>query len=250
MNFLRGCDIVTDNAAIQFEHVDYQADGLAILQNINDYFPKGKITALVGPSGAGKTTVFKLCNGLKSPTTGNILFNQQPVNTYEPVELRRRIGLALQDATMIQGTVRDNLALPLELQAKQLSNETAEQYMNLVGLKAEFLTRDVRDLSGGQRQKLSIARTLINQPEVLLLDEITSSLDRISRQDIERLILKINKELETTIIWITHNIEQAQAMGEHTWVMMDGRVVESGEIGLLDNPKNKEVERFIKGEVE
>src|SRR5690625_5555519 len=91
MNFLKGCDIVTDNAAIQFEHANYQVDGLAILRDINDFFPEGKITALVGPSGAGKTTVFKLCNGLASPTSGKIYFNQKSVDTYEPVELRRRI---------------------------------------------------------------------------------------------------------------------------------------------------------------
>src|SRR5690625_93488 len=162
MNFLKGCDIVTDNAAIQFEHANYQVDGLAILRDINDFFPEGKITALVGPSGAGKTTVFKLCNGLASPTSGKIYFNQKSVDTYEPVELRRRIGLALQDATMIQGTVRENLALPLELQAKQLSNETAEQYMNLVGLKAEFLTRDVRDLSDRKSTRLNSSHVAIS----------------------------------------------------------------------------------------
>jgi len=120
----------------------------------------------------------------------------------------------------------------------------------LVGLQTEFLTRDARDLSGGQRQKLSIARTLINQPEVLLLDEITSSLDRISKQDIEQLILKVNKTYKTTIIWITHNLEQAHTMGDYIWVMIDGRVVETGSSNLLDNPKNKDVQRFIKGEIE
>lgn len=117
-------------------------------------------------------------------------------------------------------------------------------------MEPEFLSRDARDLSGGQRQKLSIARTLINEPEILLLDEITSSLDRISRHDIEQLILKINREYKTTIIWITHSIGQARALGDYTWVMIDGRVIESGESSLLDNPKNKEVQHFIKGEVE
>lgn len=241
---------MTDAAAIRFEYVDFSADGMSILHGITDSFPKGKITALVGPSGAGKTTVFKLCNGLKSPTSGQVYFNDEPIESYEPVQLRRRIGLALQDATMISGTVRENLALPLTLQNKPLTDETAEKYMDLVGLQTEFLTRDARDLSGGQRQKLSIARTLINQPEVLLLDEITSSLDRISKQDIEQLILKVNKTYKTTIIWITHNLEQAHTMGDYIWVMIDGEVVESGSSNLLDNPKNKDVQRFIKGEIE
>src|SRR5690625_788184 len=109
---------MTDAAAIRIEYVDFSADSMSILHGITDSFPKGKITARVGPSGAGKTTVFKLCNGLKSPTSGQIYFNDVPIESYEPDQLRRRIGLALQDATMINGTVRENLALPLTLQNK------------------------------------------------------------------------------------------------------------------------------------
>ncbi|HLR52066.1 MAG TPA: phosphate ABC transporter ATP-binding protein, partial [Candidatus Avamphibacillus sp.] len=211
---------MTKNAAIRFDGVSFSADGIDILLDITAFFPKGEITSLVGPSGAGKTTVFKLCNGLRSPSKGKIYFNEQSMNTYEPVQLRRQIGLALQDATVISGTVRENLALPLTLQDKLLSEETANEYMDLVGLNKDLLNRDARDLSGGQRQKLSIARTLINQPDVLLLDEITSSLDQISRKDIEQLILKINKKYETTIIWITHSMEQARLISDYTWVMM------------------------------
>lgn len=246
----KGSDVMTVKKALRFEQVSLSQGGDAILGRIDDAFPKGKISTLVGPSGAGKTSVFKLCNGLMSPTRGDIYFNDKLIESYEPVELRRRIGLALQDATMISGTVRENLALPLTLQEKNLSDETAERYMHLVGLEPGLLTRDARRLSGGQRQKLSIARTLINQPEVLLLDEITSSLDRMSRQDIEQLILKINQNYGTTIIWITHSISQARTIGDYTWVMIDGRVVESGTSQLLSHPTNKDVQRFIKGEVE
>src|SRR5699024_12735498 len=136
---------------------DYCADGVSILHGITNSFQKVKITAIVGPSGAGKSTLFKFFNALKSPTSGQVYFNDVPNESYEPVHLRRRIGLALQDATMISGTVRENLALPLTLQNKPLTDETAEKYMDLVGLQTEFLTRDARDLSGGQRQKFSIA---------------------------------------------------------------------------------------------
>jgi len=241
---------VTGKAAIRFDGVSFSADGIDILHDITDFFPKGKITSLVGPSGAGKTTVFKLCNGLRSPSKGKVYFNEQPMETYEPVQLRRQIGLALQDATIISGTVRENLALPLTLQDKSLSEETADEFMNLVGLNKDLLNRDARDLPGGQRQKLSIARTLINRPDVLLLDEITSSLDQISREEIEQLILKVNKKYETTIIWITHSIEQARLISDYTWVMMDGKVVESGESNILDNPKNNAVRKFLRRGVE
>lgn len=239
---------MADNKAVRFEHVDYSADGTAILHDVSGIFPKGKITSLVGPSGAGKTTVFKLCNNLRSPVSGQIYLYDKPLDTFDPVQLRRKIGLALQDATMINGTVEENLALPLTLQGDVLSEETAKEYMTLVGLDPTLLDRNARDLSGGQRQKLSIARTLINRPDVLLLDEITSSLDQISRQDIERLIRDINNNDGTTIVWITHSIEQARLMSDYTWVMMAGRLMESGDSSLLDHPENNDVKRFLRGE--
>src|SRR5690625_3653293 len=242
--------IMKNSAAITFKNVNYSADGVAILHHINGFFPKGKITSLVGPSGAGKTTVFKHCNGLRSPQSGDIYLDGQPLHTYEPVKLRRRVGLALQDATMISGSVRENLALPLTLQHRHLSNETAQEYTQVVGLDADLLNQKARDLSGGQRQKLSLARTLINKPDVLLCDEITSSLDQISRQDIEQLIISINKTYETTIIWITHSIEQARQVSDYTWVMIAGRLVESGDSELLHDPHHEDVRAFLKGEVE
>lgn len=236
--------------AIEFNHVNYSASGVPILTDITGSFAKGKITTLVGPSGAGKTTLFKLCNGLQSPDSGDIHLNGMPIDSYEPVRLRRSVGLALQDATMIRGSVRNNLALPMELQQKQLPDERANELIEMVGLKKSYLQRDAKDLSGGQRQRLSIARTLVNRPEVLLLDEITSSLDPISKKDVEDLIIKISREQGTTIIWITHNLQQARTIGDHTWVMMDGRLMEYGDSKLLDQPENEEVNRFVRGEME
>ncbi|MGY0694455.1 ABC transporter ATP-binding protein [Virgibacillus sp. FSP13] len=236
------------NTAIQFNEVSYSSDGLHILNNITASFPKGKITTLVGPSGAGKTTCFKLCNGLKSPNAGEIYIKGKNINDYEPTELRRDVGMALQQATMVNGTVLKNLTLPLELQGEQISADTAKDFINMVGLDESYLQRNVKDLSGGQRQKLSIARTLVNRPQILLLDEITSSLDRVSQQEIEKLIININEKYNTTIVWITHNLQQAREIGHYTWVMMAGEVVESGEISLLDSPKSERVQQFIKGE--
>lgn len=234
--------------AIRFEQVNYSVDGLHVLRNITGFFPKGKITTLVGPSGAGKTTLFRLCNGLKSPDSGDIFINERHIKEYDPVTLRRKVGLALQNATMIDGTVFDNLSLPLKLQGKQLEEAEAKRLLNLVGLEEQFLSHGAKDLSGGQRQKVSIARTLVNRPEILLLDEITSALDRISQQDIEELIMNINKKFGTTIIWITHNLDQAVKVADYTWVMIAGEVVETGDISVLTAPKNERVKLFVKGE--
>jgi putative ABC transport system ATP-binding protein len=142
----------------------------------------------------------------------------------------------------------DNLNLPLRLQGKKLAEEEATSLLEDVGLDGGLLGRNVKDLSGGQRQKVSIARTLVNHPEILLLDEITSSLDTTSTREIEELIVKINTKYGPTIIWITHNLQQALSVADYTWVMMEGEVVETGESDLLKNPANERVKKFVKGE--
>lgn len=250
INFLRDVKSLThiDKAAITLKNVSYSADGQAILKNISGKFPFGKISTLVGPSGAGKSTLFRLLNGLKSPESGEIHIFDQPISEYHPISLRRLIGLALQNAPMVSGTVIDNLQLPLKLRGAEMNESEALELLKLVGLNEKFLYHNVQNLSGGQRQKVSIARTLVNKPKILLLDEITSSLDRVSQQDIEELIMRINKVKEVTILWITHNIEQALHVGDYTWVMMNGELVEAGEISLLREPKTEAVRQFVKGE--
>ncbi|ALS75302.1 amino acid ABC transporter ATP-binding protein [Planococcus rifietoensis] len=235
--------------AIHFQHVDYRIGDLEILNDITGSFPQGRITTLVGPSGAGKSTLLKLCNGLISPANGEIFVKDKAIGDYDPVELRRMVGMALQSAPMISGTVYENLNLPLELQGQQLAKEQAVELLEDVGLKGDLLDRKVKELSGGQRQKVSIARTLVNKPEILLMDEITSSLDRASKLEVEELISKINRKYKTTIIWITHNLQQALEIGDYTWVMMDGQVVETGESSLLEDPQNQRVNEFVKGVV-
>ncbi|WP_010651916.1 phosphate ABC transporter ATP-binding protein [Oceanobacillus massiliensis] len=238
----------SDKAALELKHVSYSDDSLAIINDISGIFPEGKITTLVGPSGAGKTTLFRLCNGLISPNSGEIRVAGKDISSYEPTELRRTVGLALQSAAMLRGTVFKNLELPLTLQGGKLPEADAAKLLEDVGLEAEFLQRNVRDLSGGQRQKVSIARTLVNKPKILLLDEITSSLDRVSKQEVEELITAINQRSQVTIVWITHNLEQALSIGEYTWVMIGGKLMESGESSLLHHPRNESVRRFVKGE--
>ncbi|WP_042419680.1 phosphate ABC transporter ATP-binding protein [Geomicrobium sp. JCM 19038] len=242
--------MMEDEAAIQFHEVSFATKELTILESITGFFVRGEITTLVGPSGAGKSTLFRLCNGLLSASSGDIWIDGVMIGDYEPVQLRREVGIVLQSATMMTGTVRDNLELPRALQGESLTDDEAEEYIEVVGLGKEFLTRNSHDLSGGQKQRVSIARTLVNRPKILLLDEITSSLDRVSTQEIEELIVHINQCYKTTVIWITHHLDQALQIGAYTWVMIDGELVESGPSNLLRNPENEDVRRFVKGEVE
>ncbi|MBU8792292.1 phosphate ABC transporter ATP-binding protein [Oceanobacillus caeni] len=235
---------------ITFKNVTFSDRNVPIIKNISGSFAKGKITTLVGPSGAGKTTLFRLCNGLISPDSGQIIINDKPIDEYDPIILRRKIGLALQSATMLSGSVYKNLSLPLTLKGETLPEDDAKELLEDVSLGKDFLNRNINDLSGGQKQKVSIARTLVNRPKVLLLDEITSSLDRISQHDIEELIQKINQKYGTTIVWITHNLDQALTIGDYSWVMIAGEVLETGKSEFLNNPKDERVKRFIKGDLE
>ncbi len=243
-------DMQTLSPAIHFNRVHFRADDKHILKNITGSFYEGTITSLVGPSGAGKSTLLKLCNGLLSPSSGEIYVKDKNINTYEPVELRRAVGIGLQNAPMVNGTVFQNLALPMTLQGKKLEEKTALDLLEDVGLEEEYMNRDVRDLSGGQRQKVSIARTLVNHPKIMLLDEITSALDRVSMHEIEELIVKINQKYKVTIVWITHNLQQAIDISHLVWVMMEGELVETGKSTLLKSPTHERVKHFVKGEME
>lgn len=239
---------MTVQPAITFEDVCFETDDALILKRITGTIYKGKITTLIGPSGAGKTTLLKMCNGLISPTSGTICINEQPIDTYEPTALRRLVGIALQSAPVLRTTVFDNLALPLTLQQQTLSKEKALASLEAVGLDERFLTRLATELSGGQKQKLAIARTLINQSSILLLDEITAALDPSSAREIEELIVKLNKQFGVTIIWITHNFEQARRLSHYTWLLKDGALIEATCSRAVFKNNSLSVQQFLRGE--
>ncbi|MEK4626990.1 MAG: phosphate ABC transporter ATP-binding protein [Solibacillus sp.] len=234
------------NKAIHFENVSFEVNNKKIIHHVTGTIHKGKITTLIGPSGAGKTTLLKMCNGLISTTSGTITVNGEAIEAIEPTKLRRHVGIALQAAPILKTSVYENLALPRKLQQQSLSKEEALHFLKNVGLEEEFLMREASDLSGGQKQKLSIARTLVNQSEILLLDEITSALDPKSVREIEELIVQLNKQFRVTIIWITHNIEQAKRLGHFTWLLKDGELIEAAETNNLFKSSNEVVQQFLK----
>lgn len=233
--------------AIAIHDLCFTAKEHTILHNLNGVFYKGKITTLVGPSGAGKTTLLKMCNGLLAPTGGHIMIDQQPIEQYEPTSLRRKVGIALQSAPVLRCSVYENLALPRTLQGKQLTEEEAVAALEKVQLDSSFLHREAEELSGGQKQRLSIARTLINKSDILLLDEITSALDPSSAKEIEELILKINQKYSVTIIWITHNLQQARKVSDFTWILENGQLLASGDVSILESSDIPAVQQFLNG---
>lgn len=235
---------------ITLKDVSFDIQEKHIIKDVSTTFESGKITALIGPSGAGKTTILKMINGLISPTTGDILIDDVSIQSLDLVELKKKIGLALQSAPMIQGTVYDNLNLPKTIFNQTLPKTEAVALLDSLNLETIDLDTDVKNLSGGQRQRLSIARTLVNQPKVLLLDEITSSLDPRSVREVEALIHKINDKYNVTVIWITHDVEQAKRATDSYCMLKDGEVVTTGCSTQLFETNHDILNAFLKGEIE
>ncbi|AGK53758.1 ABC transporter ATP-binding protein [Bacillus sp. 1NLA3E] len=216
----------------------------SVLKGISADVKKGEIVTIVGPSGSGKSTILSLCNLLQTADEGDICIQGKEVRRWNIQDLRCQVGIAFQDAPMLKGTALDNLSLPAQLQGRVLENPN--QYMEYVGLSVDLLTREAKDLSGGQRQRLSLARTLVNEPSILLLDEITSSLDSSASYEVEELIMRINRERHTTILWVTHDLLQAERVGDQTWLVVDGKIIEAAATKqFFTNPKNEQTKQFL-----
>ncbi len=236
---------MSEQVDVEFKNIGYEIEGSKILNKVNGKIYQGKITTIIGPSGAGKSTLLSFINALNSPTEGDIFIDGHLINEYEAIKLRRKVQLVSQEATMINGTVKDNLELPLTLQNRTMTDKEAEGFLKDVDLPISFLNKNSKELSGGEKQKLSLARSLVTKPSVMLLDEVTSALDRSSVEAIESLLTLINKKHDVTMIWITHDVNQAIRMSDYIWVMMNGEVVEIGTSEEIRHTTNKKVKKFI-----
>ncbi len=229
---------------IEFSNVSYKD----ILHDITGHFKEGRITTFVGPSGAGKTTCLKHINGLLSPDSGEIFFRGENIRNMDMIKLRKKIGMAFQSAPMIGGTVYDNINLPKAIFNESLDKAYATELLDGVDLGDIPLDQDIRSLSGGEKSRISIARTLVNQPEVLLLDEITSSLDYRMVKEVERMIVKLQRKHDVTVIWITHDLDQARRVSDDMWFLRKGELIEFGDASFIDESSNPLVQKFVEGE--
>jgi len=225
---------------------------VAVLQQITATVNEGSLVALVGPSGAGKSTLLWLLNRLEDPDRGEIRLRGRSLKERDVLALRREVGLVLQQPVMLPGTVKDNVLYGPRLKGTAAAQEVdPARLLAEVGLAPSLLDRDAARLSGGQQQRVALARTLANRPRILLLDEITSSLDPRSTAGIENLIARLNSEQNITCLWVTHDMKQALRVGREAWILMDGRLVEAGPLpGIFLRPQNKLAAAYISGKLE
>ena len=235
---------------IEFKNVNKSINGKSILKDINITIEKGELVVFIGPSGCGKTTTLKMINKLLTPTSGEILINGEKVQNKNTIKLRRNMGYVIQQAGLLPHlTIGDNISLipSMEKMPKEQMKDKAIELLNLVGLDPkEFLNKYPNELSGGQQQRVGVARALVMDPEVILMDEPFSALDPITKNQLQDEIFNIQQNFKKTIIFVTHDMDEALKLADKICIMEAGCVVQfDTPQEILKNPTNDFVRDFV-----
>jgi putative ABC transport system ATP-binding protein len=220
----------TNPIVFRTEHLGRTVKDKILVHDANFELRKGEVLAITGPSGSGKTSLLRLLNRLDEPTSGTVFVEDVDYLNIEPRELRRKLGLVTQRPFLFPGTVADNLRFGPAQRAQSLSSSDIEQLLTQVGLK-DYSGRDVANLSGGEAQRVSVARTLANSPVALLLDEPTSALDEAAKHEVESAIQKVVRNQGLTCLVVTHDVQQAIRLAGRAIVLEQGRITRSGPAG-------------------
>lgn len=212
--------------AFGFQRVSVVRAGRRILDEVTGWIPADGITVVSGPSGAGKTTLLRLCNRLEVPDEGSICYRGMPLDELDPLGLRRRVGMVFQRATPFPGSVASNLAVA----RPDAGADELRTALKRVALDAGLLGQEARTLSGGELQRLCLARTLVTEPETLLLDEPTSALDEQPKRIFETTARELAAQ-GITIVWVTHDDAQASRVADRICQLRDGHLTGAGEVG-------------------
>ena len=204
-------------------------DGDPILRSVDLVIPANGVTVLAGPSGAGKSTLLRLLNRLDDPVAGEIRWRGRALTDWAPTELRRQVAMVFQRPPLFAGTVFDNLRVA----KADLDDERAGHVLEHVGLDPELLAQEADSLSGGEAQRMCVARALLTEPAVLLADEPTAALDRAARATVEDLG-RMLADSGVAVIWVSHDTDQLRRLADHVIVLADGSVRAVGHLSELD----------------
>jgi osmoprotectant transport system ATP-binding protein len=226
------------------------AGGATAVDRLSLHVPEGKLTVFVGSSGCGKTTALRMINRMVDPTSGTVTVDGRDVSTVDPVRLRRGIGYVIQSAGLMpHQRVIDNVAtVPvLRGQSRRAARAAAYQVLERVGLNPKLASRYPAQLSGGEQQRVGVARALAADPPILLMDEAFSAVDPVVRHTLQNEILRLQSELRKTIVFVTHDIDEALRLADRVAVFGSGGVLQQYDepARLLARPANDFVARFI-----
>lgn len=239
------------DAVIRFDNVTKRfPDGTEALKGVSLTLPAHRLTAIIGPSGCGKTTLMKMINKLEKPSEGEIYIDEKPITDLEEVELRRSIGYVIQRIGLFPHmTIADNVSLVPKLRgwAKDKTDQRVRELLALTGLDPEvYLERYPLELSGGQQQRVGVVRALAGDPNIILMDEPFSALDPISREQLQDELQNLQREIQKTIVFVTHDMDEALKIADQIVVMRAGQVEQIGTPDeLLAEPANDFVRNFI-----
>ncbi|WHI60330.1 ATP-binding cassette domain-containing protein [Mammaliicoccus lentus] len=223
----------------KLENVSKKYRGKFAVENLSFSVASGSITGIVGKSGSGKTTLLKLLNFIEKPTEGKIIFDEQEINKLSKKVIRKykeRIGMVFQHYNLLNNlNVYQNIALPLKIINAE-NEDRVKELIQFVGLEDKMNDYPSK-LSGGEKQRVALARSLVRNPDILLCDEATSSLDENNTEEIIKMLKKINKEYSITIIFVTHELSVVKQLCEEVFVMEDGQLLD-----IIEN-KNKSIEK-------
>ncbi|MBC7217733.1 MAG: ABC transporter ATP-binding protein [Candidatus Caldatribacterium sp.] len=231
------------------EVVKLYPGGVQALKGVSFSVNEGDFLCLIGPSGCGKTTLLKLVNRLLEPTSGRIWVYGRDARDWDPVVLRRRIGYVIQQIGLFPHlTVEENITYVLSIMGvpKGVRRKRAEELLHIVNLDPSYLFRFPRELSGGERQRVGVARALAADPELILMDEPFGALDQITREQLQNEFLELHGKLKKTVIFVTHDLQEAMRLATTIGVMREGKMVQIGApYELLFSPQDPFVEDFL-----
>ncbi len=235
---------------LSIQNLQLKRGGKTVLSDFNLDVPAGELLVVIGPSGSGKSSLLRCINRLNEIEAGAIMLEGQSIYAMSVTELRCKVGMIFQKTAAFAGSVAENIAFGAALHGKALRRQQIFDLMAQVSLEAELIEQPAGDLSGGQEQRLAIARALALDPALLLLDEPTSSLDPIATSRVEESLLQLRENTGLTMIWVSHAIEQARRIGSRVLLLDGGRVVrEDSADAMLDPLKgDKRALAFAEGD--
>ncbi|ETJ98834.1 ABC transporter, ATP-binding protein [Eubacterium nodatum ATCC 33099] len=241
------------STAIEFRHIRKVYGNTVIIPDLNLKIERGEFVTLIGSSGCGKTTALKMINGLYEATKGDILVNRENIRDKDMIELRRSIGYVIQGNVLFPNmTIEENISyVPrlLNKKDKEKIEGAVNKWMKIVGLEPSMKERYPSELSGGQQQRVGIARALAASPDILLMDEPFGAVDAITRRQLQNELMKIHRETGITILFVTHDIEEALKLGTKMLVMECGEIQQYGTPAeILRKPATDFVKELVNQE--